>query len=288
MDNQPNFIPWRWPLPAKRFDPACISPSFETAASSQKWRQTRVEVLKRGGNGNLMLADKLNACAESHRCGSGACPVCMRRFRRWVTGAAIVLFEEVGWLPGGGCAITAVPTWTARPLGGLATVELHKAENRIRKTLERSPLSNQPVIGGWDYSFNEHADGEWGGHWQPHLYLLFPHADDRDQVTRVMKDAIPKTDSCPRPIKCRNISDPMAAIGYAFKSSFKRRVSYYDKDGRADSRQMQLRPAQERELLTYLDQLGMTGRMFLRNVRRRGGRLVSCQRDRGADSEESC
>jgi hypothetical protein len=40
------------------------------------------------------LAEKLRACRKGTRCGSGACPFCMRRVRRWFTAAAAELLGD--------------------------------------------------------------------------------------------------------------------------------------------------------------------------------------------------
>ena len=244
-------------------------------------------MLTKGKNANPALAGKLNACSRGTRCGSPACPECLRGFRRWITGAIMALLEELGWSPSQGYAFTAIPTWLACAPGHLAKLDLHKAESRLRTALARSEIADLPIIGGWDFSFNEHGEGSWTPHWQPHLYLLLPTATNPELVKRSLESVFPKSEACPRPLKYRSIDDAVAAITYAFKGNFKWRISYFDKDDRLDSRQFPLRPEKGCELLTVLDQLAMTDRMFLRNVRRRGGRMVACQRDRTTDIAES-
>lgn len=280
-------IPWCWPKPQQGHDPVHIYPGFETSCQSQEWRNQRALMLTKGKNANPALAEKLQACRKGSRCGSLACPECWRGGRRWETGAVMALLEKLGWSPGQGYAFTAIPTWLACAPGHLETHDLHKTESRLRTALARSEIADLPIIGGWDFSFNEHGEGSWTPHWQPHLYLLLPTATNPELVKRSLESVLPRSEACPRPLKYRSIDDAVAAITYAFKGNFKRRISYFDKDDRLDSRQLPLRPEQERELLTYLDQLAMTDRMFLRNVRRRGGRLVMCQRDCTTDIAES-
>ncbi|TAN77819.1 MAG: hypothetical protein EPN20_01545 [Magnetospirillum sp.] len=223
------------------------------------------------------MAEQLASCKKGERCGCGACPICLRRVRCWLSGALYLLLITLGWTRGQGYAVSVIPTWLACQAGHLSVSALLRAEHRIRKAISRSVLCDLVIVGGWDFSWNEDSDGAWGPHWQPHLYLVFLGAVTRAQIERELKRIFPGSPTTPKPVACEPLKDPVEVITYAFKACFFRRIGYVRKDnGKRDTRKdLPLRPAQERELLTVLDQLTITGRLFLRNVRRRGGRLVA-------------
>jgi hypothetical protein len=67
-------------------------PGFESIPEADRRRERRIRLLERSNEpGHRALAEKLRACRKEARCGSGACPVCMRRARRWFTAAAAEL-----------------------------------------------------------------------------------------------------------------------------------------------------------------------------------------------------
>jgi hypothetical protein len=268
------------PAPPTHYDPALQLSKFETEEGCLRWRNERADMLRIGKNNNPGLADKLDSCSMHRPCGSSACPVCWCWFRRWTTGAFMGLLDDIGWSMGLGYAVTAIPGWAAREPGGLARFNISQAIGRLRTTLARSSCCNTLVVGGWDFSFNSHSANQWSPEWQPHLYLLFPMARDKEELKAALASTFPASDRNPRPLKIQQLNNPMKAITYAFKGVFNPRTSYIDNDGRRNTRTNHRLPGPiERELLTYLDQLGVTGRMFLRNVRRRACRLVAHQKN---------
>jgi hypothetical protein len=272
-------IPWCWPQPPKEVDPKHVIKKFETFAKAQDWRRIRAGLMAKYAP---TTAAKLHVCRKGQWCGSPACSVCWRAFRRWFAGSVVTLLP----LNNGdstGYAVTAIPTWLSVAPGKLSSIDLRKAGDRLRKALERSSLRDMAIVGGWDFSFNEHSNREWAAHWQPHLY-------DKAALKAELEDVFPPSQACPRPVKCTPLKNALSQATYAMKGAFFRRISFIDHKGHRNTRKRQpppLRPGQWRELLAYLDQLAMTDRMFLRNVRRRGGRLVLCQRDRTTDIAES-
>lgn len=286
--NKSKPFPWCCPLPPNRNDPAHQLPKFETEDGARWWRNERARMLVVGRNANPVLSEKLYSCSQRQRCGSAACPECMRQFRRWITGASMGLLDDTGCSHGTGFAITVVPEWAAQEPGKLASFDLDLANGRIRTALARSTCRDALVIGGWDFSFNSHSDKEWPPRWQPHLYLLFPMVKDKEELRAALDGTFPPSERNPRPIKIKPLIKSMEAITYAIKGVFKPRTSYIGDDGRCNTRtSLPLPPPLERELLTYLDGLGITDRMFLRNVRRRGCRLVACHREDDEDGGNS-
>jgi len=93
------FGPWQQPLPAEEHDPGFVLPGFETKSDAKSRRADRVKLLEKsrveGCQEHHELADRLSACRPHGRCNSGACPICMRRARRWFVGAAIVVLKEI-------------------------------------------------------------------------------------------------------------------------------------------------------------------------------------------------
>lgn len=283
--------PWGHHMPPREHDPKHL-PGFETRQEADARRKEVSKTIQPGlFTGHLKT--KLNECEARTPCRSAACPVDLRRMRRLLVGAGMALLDELGWEPGKGITASLVPN-RKFVSEKLHMFDIEAESERIRTRFARSSLADQPIFGGWDFSWNEHSDGEWTPFWQPHLYVLMPAVTDIKGVKSVLKNMFPAGDTVPRPVKVRALEAPLAAITYSYKAFFQRRITYVDQmDGRLDNRDLPLRPGQERELRLFLDQIGFTGRLFLRNIRRRGSQLVPepaarmCRRDHKAKSPKS-
>ncbi len=88
--------PWYYRLPLEpQYDVALLSPNFETREAARLENERRITLLRRGADeASQDLADKLEECHGRSPCGSAACRLCMREFRRAVTGLALKRFEE--------------------------------------------------------------------------------------------------------------------------------------------------------------------------------------------------
>lgn len=286
------FNPWRHGRPSRDYDPKYRLPGFETRELAEERRQGVVAVLPKPGLFSSDLMTRMGECEAGNRCASASCPVCLRRMRRLLAGSGMELLEVLGWRPGLGVSACLVPGIRFE-VGQLHTFDMERENERLRARLARSALANHPLFGGWDFSLNEHSEGAWRPFWQPHLYLLMPTVEHAEGARGALKLMFPAGETAPRPVRLRVLTDPVKAITYSYKPFFQRRVSYLDQDGHLDNRDLPLRPEQERELRLFLDRVGFTGRLFLRNIRRRGDRLVPdpvalpCRRDRKRNPSKS-
>jgi hypothetical protein len=190
----------------------------------------------------------------------------MRTYRRgFCRAATLVIASLPDWT-----RASVIPSGLAVPPGRLDSVNVPKLVKALRKRIERSPyLRNRVVIGGLDVSLNLKENVV--ERWQPHLYLLIGGKKGR-KLKEAVKEAFPPEETAKRAYRFRPVTDPPAAISYAYKSIFNRRSSY-EKNGKPRTRNLALKSAEERELCTFLDGFPMGARLILRGVRRNGKKL---------------
>lgn len=264
-----------WPLgmprPAKAHDVARLHDRFESRRDTRARRAALAATLGRGEGAHKALSRTLGACKAGRACGSAACPVCCRRFRRWLVGEILKLHHELG---GNWYAVTLVSPALKREPGTLIGLDVAKTKDWLRTRIIRAGLGHLTMIGGLDISYNENGDGQWRTHWQPHFYLLV-RTEDRGQLKRALAGAFRADRTIPRPVRIRPLVDVTKAASYLWKSMFFRRVSYRDDRGQRRTRGLSLKASATRELALLLDHHSPTDRLFLRKVRKRGWRLAA-------------
>jgi hypothetical protein len=250
------------------------SVQIETFDEAKGRRADLVGILHRGNGAASKVAEQLAACRKGRRCGSGACPVCLRRYRRQlVRGARQIFRANADWT-----RASIIAADLKVPGGALHTLDLDKAVKRIRKRLERAApcLRDAVVFGGVDLSFNVENNG--AGYWQAHLYLLI--AGKRNTaLKKAVREAFPPEPSAPRPYRFRTVDNAPAAVTYVFKAIFSRRSRYFV-DGEPRTRKLSLKPREHRELMVYLDKFSIGARLLLRGVRRNGNQLQKIAKDK--------
>lgn len=76
----------------KKYDPHLHWDDFESVKTCHRKKAKRINQLRRlptHNAGARSLLEVLEACRANRRCGSMACPICMRRFRRWQVSEAL-------------------------------------------------------------------------------------------------------------------------------------------------------------------------------------------------------
>jgi hypothetical protein len=261
-------------LPAwSPYDPKSNVPNFETLEDVQRRNLEFAHILSQGSRNQQHLAQKLLHCGPDETEVSGASPVSMYNLRRLhpIMGMEFLDNELTGMTYQS--AISIIPPQSRVEIGSLRDFNDRSLRNRIRRAFSSTELHDVPFVGGFDISYNEHANGDWPPYWQLHLYLLtiYPPEDIHDELRAAFRG----DDETPRPVQVKQVDTPLSALTYSLKSTFVRRISYVGRNGRHNTRKtLPIRPKHLRELLEYLDRLGMTGRLFLLNVRRRGGRFT--------------
>jgi hypothetical protein len=264
MSKQPPFYLRSKPNPKN--DPAEWLPDFETEEQVAERYAARERLMFRGKS---MSQPNFHWCTQDTPCDSGACPFCMRSFRRWLVDAGRTLFEERGDPLS---VASLVHHSLSRFPGHLNTFDLRKAKRQLARHVDRAGLGALVAIGGFDFSYNQ-PTAPVNSYWQPHAYVIFQGAEP-EIVKQALSPFYPATTNIPRPIRTRRVCDLMQALSYAMKAVFSRRSSYADNQGRPNTRGFDLKPEAERELISYLDQLKPNDRLFLENVRRLGATLI--------------
>jgi hypothetical protein len=240
--------------------------NFETFEDALRWRKVHRRKLKAGKKRHRRAARVLANC-RSHRCGSEACRVCMRDFRLWWVGEATkIMVQRPDWTR---CSI--IPMGLLVPYGRLHTFDLEAAIKRLRKRMQRSALRGRVVLGGLDISLNLENNVIAG--WQFHAYLIVEGWKEDSQLQQAIKDAFPPEPTALVPYDFEEVTDPLAAITYAYKADIKRRSGFIGKDGNHHTKDLPLKGSDIRELGAFLAKYKVGARLLLAGVRRNGQRL---------------
>jgi hypothetical protein len=98
--------------------------------------------------------------------------------------------------------LSIVPADGASKPGNLAKDQHVRDIRRWKEALGRAGVTW--FLGASDWSFNEHAEDRYPGHWSHHLYG-FAATNDQEELKKALQRQFPKTDVIPRPV----ISDGM-------------------------------------------------------------------------------
>ncbi len=130
-------------------------------------------------------------------------------------------------------------------------------------------------IGVVDYSMNEHKEKKHKPYWYPHLHGVAITTGEK-AMKKALKKVFPPSRRVPRPIKIKTWDGNADWLRYCHESDFERRISTdhgkrYDKKTSEqrqcrDTDKQPLKSKQKLELLKYLDDIGIAGRVFLRGV----------------------
>jgi hypothetical protein len=258
-----NFDFFAAPDPLKEFDPRYGLPGFETVGAAADRGDDLADILIGGDANAKKLADLIGGCDKGKRCRSGACPICLRRWRRWLAGTVseLIAMDDVNWR-----AVSLVPPDLVFPVGKLDQFKPVKFKDRLRKQLQRSGISGATVIGGIDLVVQHFDDGR-DPIWHPHAYLLV-RKRGKKAIRRALEKRYPGTPDTPRPLRVATVDkdELLKPTTYAFKSTFKQRIPCKDANGNKDTEEKDLAPAHWLELAPLLHRWGIDGRLIRRNL----------------------
>jgi hypothetical protein len=125
-------------------------------------------------------------------------------------------------------------------------------------------------VGGIDFTYNEHRDGNFPSHWAPHIWLL-TNKLNRARWEILLRKQFVRTRAIRRPVKINDWDGNRAAIGYSLKYKFGRRISDLGQRGEAAricrvTAYDRLRSAERFELYSYLDHIGLGSRILLMGI----------------------
>jgi len=126
------------------------------------------------------------------------------------------------------------------------------------------------AVGGFDVSINEHLTGDFPAHWRPHAWIFLRKGELSRKAEKEFRDQFPKDPlMVPKPVMIKRFDRNLAALAYALKGDFQRRVTLprsTERDGsnktRRNVRYRPLRARQKLELLLMLDRVGLEDRLF--------------------------
>jgi len=224
----------------------------------------------------LRLAETMQACGPGHRCLSGACPECSQATQNLI----VQLLKAFVATKPSDEKIAIISIAQARSAVSLGQLHQFSVENFVRRLkYGLAKAGAEWVIGGIDFSQNEHAARRYEPFWLPHFFG-FTATSDLKGLRQRLKQAFPKSDAIPRPVSVKAWDGRQKAFRYAFKSTFVRRVGLDDAkrfDPNAgkprscrNTRKQRLRSAERLELLLHLDAIGSDARlvMFKAQLRR--------------------
>jgi hypothetical protein len=239
------------------------SPRWKHQPTSQSVileREARARLFHR--HGAEALSRILAACTPNHRCRSGACPECGRAIQRFFVRKIHPLLRPTNDF----LAVSIVPgvSFEGGALSDLtATSFLNDFADRL------SASSVHFAVGGMDFTFNEHRNRRFIAHWSPHFWFL-TNRYNRVRWEALLRRTFVRTLTVPRPIKIQLWDGRRAALGYALKTQFGRRISRlgYRQYGDGTRRCKitcydRLRSAERFELYTLLAQIGLGSRILL-------------------------
>ncbi|MBL0404414.1 hypothetical protein JKG68_10580 [Microvirga aerilata] len=249
-----------------RFQKSC-----QTAEDAEQQRYELIDQLRRASKHNpaaLVLANRLEICHRLSRCMSGACPECLRILQRWFVASSFSFLKELGQDVS---ILSLVPPDQGMPIGQFGPEVLPAMANRVRKAMEKAGITI--AVGGLDFSANEHEADEFTPYYQPQLWVLIPRHEARKSKANLLA-VFPPTHTTRRPVKILKWNGNRAALAYAIKSKFNRRMTY-DREASdngsqhacQNTRHRPLRVEQQIELMIALDQAGLNARLFMRGAR---------------------
>jgi hypothetical protein len=234
---------------------------IETGDQARRARHRLVTALTEYGPAGLNLARCIGKCNMSIHCRSAACPTCLRRFRIW-WGSEIAAYVERDFGPW--YTVSIVPSDQSFPVGELNRFRWNHLKDRLRNQINRSPIQQAIIVGGFDYALQKFEDGR-SPKWRPHIYFLTP-TGGKGLIERALREHYPRDDDTPRPVKVTEQrttqNDRVATATYTFKSFFYARKPKADERGNADTEVQVLAPSHQAELALLLDQQGFLGRMI--------------------------
>jgi hypothetical protein len=228
-------------------------------------RLRRYSVIHSGADA---LADRLESCAPNRRCMSGACPACNRAYTRWFVTSASASLGELS-------RSISVPSLVyadhSIPVGQLTPEHIQTAKRKVQSILTKAGITTW--IGGIDVSANEDESDTFEPYFQIQSWIFAPTQQVQPAEPQ-LRELFPRTETTRRPVRIQPWDGNLAALAYALKNTFVRRVSYTreaNNDGSQhacrNTRDRSLRVEQQIHLTIALDRAGLHARLLLGGCR---------------------
>ena len=169
--------------------------------------------------------------------------------------------------------MTLVPSSLRIDPGILDSFDIQKAHERLRRWIIRSGLGDLTMIGTMGLTWVEHLDNDWAPCWSPRWRLLVT-GTSVERLHAALDHYLPADEVVRKPIRVRRTALDLNLTASLWDLRFERRVSFVTYQDRPAVGVLALRDAQVRELARFLDAHHAVDRLFCRNVRRYGWKLV--------------
>ena len=268
-DGDPTWIEGR----GKRWQRSC-----NTLAQTNQMRCDAIRLLRHHAPNNartavVALADRLDACSPRQPCTSGACAVCGRAVHRWFVRCGNRLIEQLGATTDATdlLMVTISPDFGQIPIDQMASHTVHTIVAKLRHLLRSAGVDI--AFGGIDFSVNCDGDDR-RDYVQVHACLIVPRSS-WPRPDRKLRLAMNKSRVVRRPINIKQFDGDSAGLAYALKYQFNRRVRYQQssdtrRDNRccSNTRTKPLRGCDWVKLMLFIDELGLSERIFLIGIKR--------------------
>lgn len=264
------------PFNPARFADMLEESLYATGPKGEKLKSRREDLVAwlrkkfKNSHACLDLADKLADCRRKHRCKSAVCPECAAAGQRLVARAARHFLKAQAGSSKIVC-VSVVPDDGVSKPGKLFPSELPRAVRRWKEKMGKA--GGTWFVGAIDISFNEHKQARFTPHWSVHFYGVTA-TDDQKKLKRELRKLFPKTKTIRRPVTVVEWDRDVKALRYILKPNFALRIGndngqrYDKKTGTMrscrDTDTQPLRSKRKRELLLYLNDVGMQGRLVMR------------------------
>jgi hypothetical protein len=275
---------WDW-LPVDRFGDGPPRWTIGAGKSWQRPSQTQVEATAQRDNvvrklewhcrdqrvtDYGRLARLLSSCSSTSRCHSGACPICIRALQRHFVVEGVRFASWVAAAPRQGATIRSlVPDFGAALPGRLDRFDWGEFVRRSRRALGQCGIKKYLLSA--DVSLNHWEQRQDESVFQVQLWgqLEEPSWAWRERL----KDKINSRGAITNPVFEFEPRSLEASLAYGVKNKFTRRVSfmraYPERLGRKASRDTisrELRGARWAELMLFLNDIGLGGRIVAQGV----------------------
>jgi len=250
-------------------------PTWLNARSSKHAKEARKSSIKRLRHfasqfpETKALAKTLARCKPRRRCMSGSCPECRRAFQRWFVAQVVDLAGNADPDDLNSASIIFEKHRTAGDqLNTLAITGMKRSISEIIKNTDDLGW----MAGGIDLSLNDDTQKNQGIFWQPQLYAIC--CADVSNLSKVLRERFKSTEATHRPVQIKSCDGTKAAVSYAFKTEFVRRIAYWGKSASSQNpreswhtRKVSLRAVEHVQAMLWMHKIGLAGRLFLRGVR---------------------
>jgi hypothetical protein len=182
-------------------------PSVGRQFTAERARERKAEIInllfraakreRRNGNPSValqleLLADKLFYCQPAKRCGSLACPECLRAFQKAKVAAQRTAIKQLKVTRKGKLLVMAnvIPLQITYTPEQVANLDVQKLNRWLKDALTRAGFS-RVMLGSIDFSWED-------GFYQPHWHIAMWTADT-DELLRRLKLIFPSRERGDRP-----------------------------------------------------------------------------------------